>query len=172
MSGGRGERTVVIGVGSPHGDDAAGLCVAARVGERLDARLRTSVRIVVRDRPGPDLVDDLSGADLAIVVDAMRTGGAPGCIAELAPAALAERASLSTHGFGVAHALRLAEALGRAPRRLRLLGIEVERLDGELSPCVEEAVEETCRRILAWLDGETGCDAAPAELRAMGRAPA
>jgi hydrogenase maturation protease len=162
VSGVRLERAVVIGVGSPHGDDAVGLRVAERLAARLAERQPAwpepgsapPVRVVARDRPGPELVDDLCGAELAIVVDAMRTGGAPGRVAELAPDALASGAALSTHGFGVAHALRLADALGRTPVRVRLVGVEVERLEGELSPRVAAAVDVACARVLACLARE------------------
>jgi hydrogenase maturation protease len=76
-----------------------------------------------------------------VVVDATRSGEAPGTVRRLPRAAPALRAPASSHALGVSQALALAEALGRAPRRLELVGVEAGDGTG-LTPCreVERAV--------------------------------
>jgi hydrogenase maturation protease len=129
----------VIGVGTPHGDDAAGLALAARLEA---AGLPEGVRAVSCQRPGVDLPDVLAGADAAVLVDAMRSGRPPGSVARLAPDALPVLRSVSSHGLGVADGLALAEALGRRPRRLALVGIEAVGSEGDaLSPEVRGALD-------------------------------
>jgi hydrogenase maturation protease len=92
-------------------------------------------------RPLPDLLDALDGADAAVLVDAARTGGAPGAIRRLAPEDLARQRSPSSHGLGVAQALALATALGRAPAQIEVVAIEAEQLAyGALSPSVAAAI--------------------------------
>ncbi|MGE5225599.1 MAG: hydrogenase maturation protease [Planctomycetaceae bacterium] len=112
-------RARVIGCGNPHaGDDAAGLLVAAALRDRVPEGVE-----VVEAGPASRVLDLLDGVDVAIVVDAVRSPGgerAPGTLvrAEAGPDGLPAslRSSLSSHGLGVAEAVALAAALGRAPR--------------------------------------------------------
>nr|MDJ0864620.1 hydrogenase maturation protease [Myxococcota bacterium] len=99
----------VIGIGSPHGDDAAGLLVA----RHLDATDCPGVQVVECGRPVPDLLDALEGAEAALLVDAVRAGGDAGALRRLDPGQLARAEASSSHGLGVAHALALHRALGR-----------------------------------------------------------
>ncbi len=146
-------RIRVIGIGSPHGDDAVGLAVA----EAVAGGLPEGVELRVRERPGLDLADDLGDADAVVIVDALPGAGAPGRIQEVDPARLAARRELSSHGLGVGEALALADALGRRPR-LRVLGIEAgDAREGGLSPAVAAALPRACgalRRLVAELAGE------------------
>ncbi len=59
--------------------------------------------------------------------------------------------SLSTHGFGVAEAIRLARILHCLPKRLRVFGIEGSRfeLGSTLSPEVMCAAKEVVEHITA-----------------------
>jgi hydrogenase maturation protease len=131
-------RVHLIGVGTRHGDDAAGLAVA----EALAARaLPDGVAVHVCERPLPDLLDALEGAEAAVIVDASRTGAAPGSLQRLTRGELARTGSTSSHGLGVAQALALAQALGRAPARVELLAIEATgRRRATLSPAVAAAL--------------------------------
>jgi hydrogenase maturation protease len=63
--------------------------------------------------------------------------------------------SLSTHGLGVAEAIRLARVLDRLPKRLRVFGIEGQRFDVgvDISPEVLRAVEEVAKQITAEGEG-------------------
>jgi len=142
-------RVHVIGVGSGHGDDAVGLRVAAALAGRP---LPPGVAVRTCERPLPDLLDALEGADAAVLVDAARTGAAPGRVRRLAPADLAQGAAASSHGLGVARVLALAAALDRAPARVELLAIEIATApcpaDAEPSPPVLAAVPEAAAAAL------------------------
>jgi hydrogenase maturation protease len=134
----------VIGLGSPFGDDAAGPAVV----ERLVAEgLPPGVEAVIWRRPDA-LADALAGVDAAVLVDASRAGLPPGTVHEPERAALREARALSSHGLGAAGALALAEALGRAPRRLAVVAVEAAVFAGDdLSAAVRAALPEAARRV-------------------------
>jgi hydrogenase maturation protease len=136
----------VIGVGSAHGDDAAGLRV-------IDALERTGVPggiALLRCAHPLELLDAMSGARAAIVIDAARAGAAPGTLRALPWESLVREPAVSTHGLGVAQALALAQALDRMPPHVEIIAIEAaDEVPGEgLSAPVAAAV--------AWLAGDLG----------------
>jgi hydrogenase maturation protease len=120
--GGASLATVVIGVGSPFGDDQAGW----RLVEMLRRRPRSPARLKAIDDP-IKLVDECTGSRRLIIVDACRSGGRVGSLSRLhwPDPRIAARHSHSTHGVGVSDALRLAEQLGRLPPVVDIYGIEV-----------------------------------------------
>ncbi len=121
-------RVVVVGMGSEYRrDDGAGPAVAAEVGRRCPGVTRL----------GPvaeplDLLGLWDGADLVVVADAVRSGAEPGSVQviDLTGASGAAGGSdgtaggTSTHGIGLTGALRLARAVGSAPERVVVVGIE------------------------------------------------
>jgi len=113
----------IIGIGSPFGDDAAGL-EAAR---RLAAAPPPGTEVIAADRPGSDLIELIDGAEATILIDAVQSGATPGTLHDIdlrdLPAAGVRL--VSSHDLGVADAVQLAAALGKAPLRGRLLGIEI-----------------------------------------------
>jgi hydrogenase maturation protease len=141
-------RLRVIGVGSPHGDDAVGLAVAERMARE---ELPPGVEVVARSRPGLDLLDDLRGVDGVVLVDAICGEGPPGAVRGVDPEQLAPGRG-SSHAQGVAEALSLAAALGCRPARLRIVGIDVGSEAGvspgaPLSHAVRTAVAAACLRV-------------------------
>jgi hydrogenase maturation protease len=137
----------VVGIGTGRGDDAAGLAAAEALSRRA---LPAGVSVHRCERPVPDLLDALEGADAAIVVDAARTGAAPGSVQRLARGELARALRPSSHALGVADALALAEALGRAPARIEVLGVELGDAGGSaLTPAVSAAAREAAETALA-----------------------
>jgi hydrogenase maturation protease len=142
---------IVIGIGNAfRGDDAAGLAVARALGD--------DPRVIVHEGEPIDLLDRWEGAGEVVVVDAARSGAAPGTIHRLDDLAAPVATGGSTHAFGLAETLALAHALGRAPARLTVIGIEGERFragDG-LSPAVATAAAE----VAAELRGRLGHAAA------------
>jgi hydrogenase maturation protease len=152
----------VIGLGSPFGDDAAGPAVV----ERLRAEgLPPGVEALIARRPDA-LVGALRGAEAAVLVDASLAGLPPGTVHEPEPAALAEarlRSSpVSSHGFGAADALALAEALGRAPRRLAVVAVEAAAGTGDgLSAAVRAALPEAVHRVRTRIAGFLARPCAP-----------
>jgi hydrogenase maturation protease len=126
-------------------DDGAGVAVAEEV-----ARACPSVT-----RLGPiaeplDLLGLWDGADLVVVADALRSGAKPGTVQliELTETDGAGQGSggppgtTSTHGIGLTGVLRLARAVGSAPRRVVVVGIEGSdfALGTGLSSAVERAL--------------------------------
>jgi hydrogenase maturation protease len=115
---------LVLGLGNVLcGDDGAG-AVAVHLLERR-YRVPDGVQLLDGGTLGLSLLPLVEQARVAILVDAIRTGEAPGTLVRLegdavAPA-VAER--LSVHQVGVADLLEAARWRGRYPPRLVLLGI-------------------------------------------------
>ena len=139
----------IIGIGSPFGDDAAGLEIARMLAEAPPS----NCEVIVADRPGAALVDLLEGANAAILIDAVRSGAPPGTIHEFAfdeldrcPARL-----VSSHDLGVAAAVQLAQKLGRAPSVGWVIGIEIAPASTaqlcRLSPQTREAMRRAVERV-------------------------
>jgi hydrogenase maturation protease len=150
-------RVRVIGVGSESPADDAGLRVARALAA---GPLPAHVAVACCERPLPDLLDALAGADAVIHVDAMRSGAAPGSVRRLSREELASRPATSSHGFGVARALALAEALRGSLPHLAILGIETAAARaGDGAACAGAAPSEA--GILA------GCAAVRQELAAL-----
>jgi len=124
----------VLGVGSPAGDDRVGwLAIEALLRSDLFAPPRPErVCALALDRPGANLVRYLEGAERVFLIDAMRSGSAPGSILRLegVPGESSDHA-LSTHGLGVAAALALARALQALPCALILYTVEIAALAPE-----------------------------------------
>ena len=136
----------VLGVGSPHGDDAAGW----RVVEMLRRRPGLSAQLAIVEPP--QLLDHLQGCRRLILVDACRADRTPGTLIRLQwpDELLRSQRRQSSHGLDVGDALALAETLGWLPPQVVFWGVEVSRCQpGEdLSPEVRLALPELERRIL------------------------
>lgn len=142
---------VVIGVGNTfRRDDAAGLEVARIIS---DAPL-DGVTAHIHEGTPDELIELWEGADLAIVVDAVRGTGVPGNThrIEVGTERIPERARRdSSHALGIGDVVELARALRRLPKRLVLIGIEAEEVDAGvgLTPAVAVAVDALARDLLA-----------------------
>lgn len=135
----------MIGVGTRHGDDAAGLRVVHALSQ---VGLPEGVQVVTCER-GADLLEALGEARDVVIVDAMRSGSVPGTVRRIPAEALRSYAGLSTHAIGVSEALSLVRALGRAPARIEVIGIESGAAAyGELSSEVEAGVSEASALVL------------------------
>ena len=139
-------RVRVIGCGNADaGDDAVGLSAVRELARSL--RDRPNVDVAVAAMP-VRVLELLTDVDAVVLVDAVITPAPPvppGTVVrvEAGPEGLPSevRPQLSSHGIGLADAVRLAGALGRTPRVI-LLGIEVGSVvtgDG-LSPSVASAL--------------------------------
>ena len=145
----------IYGVGSPSGDDQAGWLVVDAL-EALGVASGADVVIAKLDRPGAGLVARLDAAGHAILIDAMQSGAPPGTLHRFDPAdGPLPAADLSSHGFGVFAALALAQALGRLPPRVEVIGIEIAQaaLGDAVSEPVRSAAAKLARRIAATLAG-------------------
>ena len=117
-------KILVAGLGSPVGDDRIGWQVVEALGKRGD--LPDDVTVVALPHPMA-LAPLLQEADRALIIDAVVTGGPPGELHELdlkkvPPPA---RVCSSSHGTDLAEVIALVERVGRLPRELRLLGVEI-----------------------------------------------
>ncbi len=133
-------RLRVVGIGSDHGDDRLGWLACERLAA---APLPEGVEVVRCERFVADLLRLLRDAERVILVDAIRSGRPPGHLHRAGREALAELgAPLSSHGLDLHQLLALAEAVGEAPRELRLYGLEAAECGpgGELSPAVAAAL--------------------------------
>jgi hydrogenase maturation protease len=145
---------LVVGLGQrERGDDAIGPAVAAA----LAAQRLPGVRVIEHEDP-VRLLEEWDGADLVVVVDAVRSGQRPGMVRVLdARDPLPRRvAGGGTHAFGLAAAVELARALGRLPPRLVIVGVEAGHFGiGEpLSPAVAAALGPAVRAVAAAVRGE------------------
>ena len=146
-------RRLIVGIGNPdRGDDGVGRLVA----RLLRGRLPADVRIEERLGGAAELVELLGEADVAVLVDAMMSGTAPGtiqrfdCVAgEVGPGA----AGASSHGLGVAEAVGLARALGCLPPVCVVYAVEAADFapGAEMTTVVAAAAQETAGRIAAEL---------------------
>lgn len=135
----------ILGVGSPFGDDRLGWTAAEALRHSLTLDDDSSgwIGISILDRPGALLPLHWQGADAVILLDAVCSGAAPGTRHHLAACDLPDMHALcSSHGFGIASAIRLAQALGDLPSRLLLRGVEADSAwtGVGLSPAVTAAL--------------------------------
>jgi hydrogenase maturation protease len=135
------------------GDDAVGPLVA----DRLHA---AGAKVLDCDDEPTRLIDAWDGLELVVIVDAVRSGAAPGTVhrVEAGNGPLPRDLALaSTHAFSIADTLELGRALGRTPRRVVVVGVEgaAFELGDPVSPAVEAALPGVADSVLAEL-GATG----------------
>ena len=140
---------LVIGVGNvSRGDDAVGLVVV----RHLRQVWAEGVGIVERQGEATDLIETWQDTDAVILIDAVQAGEAPGTIFRLDPQVTPiprRMFACSTHAFGVAEALALAQALQRLPQHVVVYGVQGKcfAMGEGLSDDVAQAVPEVVRRI-------------------------
>lgn len=139
------QRILIIGIGSPFGDDRFGWEAAQslRHSAIMSAVTPSRIEILVLDRPGAMLPMHWREADIVILLDAVRSGAAPGTRHCLEAHDLPGTSALySSHGFGIASAIGLARALGNMPSRLLLRGMEADPAwaDFDVSPAITAAL--------------------------------
>lgn len=130
------------------GDDAAGPVVI----DRLAQRVPPSVALVESVGDATHLLETWRDAGLAVVVDAVVSGGVAGSIQRIDgmqgfPSAWR---SASTHLVGLAEAIDLGDAVGVLPGALVIYGIEINRVEPGvgLSPAIDRAVDEVADSIV------------------------
>jgi hydrogenase maturation protease len=150
----------ILGLGNVlMGDDGLGPTVLHDLLSRYDL---TDVEVHDLGTPGLDLVPFLSGADTVILVDTVRSEGAPGDRRRYEKAEILRHAPhprVSPHDPGLKEALLALEFDGRAPGEVVLLGAIPEQTDmgTTLTPplqaaaraLVDDVLEELRRRGIA-----------------------
>jgi hydrogenase maturation protease len=146
---------LVVGVGNRvRRDDGVGPEVADRV-----AVLRPDLDVVEMSGDASALLALWADRPLVVVIDAVRTGAAPGTCHrwELRAGSwdsLPPLSPFSTHLVGVRDAIDLATALGREPPRLVVVGVEVADLGAGLglTDSVAAAVDDAVALVLGPLE--------------------
>ena len=130
------------------GDDAAGPVVIDRLAERVPA----SVALVESVGDATHLLETWRDAGLAIIVDAVVSGGVAGSIKRIDgmqgfPSAWR---SASTHLVGLAEAIDLGDAVGVLPEAMVIFGIEIDRVGPGvgLSSAIDQAVDEVAANVV------------------------
>ena len=131
----------IMGLGSPHGDDQVGW----RLLDILRARASLNADTIVI-RHAIELLDHLQACDRLILVDGCQTGAALGTVTRLEwpDPRIHTQHRRSTHDLDVSSALQLADALGKLPLTVIILGIEIGSCQPEtgLSDSVARALPE------------------------------
>lgn len=153
-----GGGVVLAGIGNEmRHDDGAGPVVVARAARLAPMGAGAPFAAFETSLSEPlDLLGYWDGADLAIVVDAVRSGAVPGTVTltwfEDGAVTLRRvgRPRPSTHGLGVADVYYLARELGLAPCRVALVGIEGQDFShGEgLSDLVDYGADKAANLVL------------------------
>ncbi len=140
---------MLVGIGSPHGDDQIGWHLADEL-----ARLRPT--FAVKRLMSPiELLDELDGVEWLIVIDGCRTGSPPGSLARWRwpEGPLASTLFSGTHDLGLAAVLQLGTTLGTLPDAVTVFGLEIgSAMPGShLSPELTMALPSIARSIDAEL---------------------
>lgn len=141
---------VVIGVGNAYrGDDAVGLLLA----RRLEDVAPDGVAVIAHGGEATDLMERLSDAGFAILIDAAAPRRGAGTVHRFDAGAAPLPAALfgsSTHGFGVPEAIELARALGRLPGHCVVFAVEGRDYapGAPVSAEVQAVLEPTVQRVL------------------------
>lgn len=154
-------RAVIIGIGNEYRrDDGVGPAVVAS----LRGRVPSGVDLLISDGEPAGLIDDWSGAELVIVVDAVvgsrpglrhrivLAGADPGPSAGTGPEALvASDMRASSHALGLGTAVELAAVLGRLPGTLIVHALEAANFTQGvgLSAEVRDGLAELTAAVLA-----------------------
>jgi hydrogenase maturation protease len=148
---------VVIGLGNlDRSDDGIGPVVARRAARITGLTAQTGPPACV-----VDLLDRWQGADLAIVVDAIRSGARPGTVRVFRSGAGPVPADTrgGTHNPGLADALRLSRAIGNAPTDVVVVGIEGQEFGpgDRLSAPVAAVVPGAVRTVVGLIEEARPC---------------
>lgn len=144
-------KPLIAGIGNPdRGDDAAGPLVARLLTGRVDADIVTCAGDLL------GLIDTWAGRKLVILVDAAAMQTEPGAIHRIQPLRdlIPPGVSFaSSHGFGVAEVIALAQTLNQLPERLIVYAIEGAdfRAGARMSDAVTRAADTVSAVIAATL---------------------
>ena len=143
---------VIIGVGNDfRSDDGCGPAVA----RHLAALRLPGIRVIDHIGDGTDLINAWLDAEVAFVIDCMRSGSDVGTIRRFdalngdIPEDIL--AGWSTHAFSITDTIRLARKVGRLPKQLIVYGIEggLFFVGSELSSPVAKSIPIVAEKILA-----------------------
>ena len=143
----------VIGIGNPlASDDAIGIHVAHRL---LKMSLPDNVEVIAAESGGPSILESITGADKAVLVDAVVGGSTPGTVHRLSLDDIqAERCKIrSLHEIDLVDLLKIGRLTRPEsfPKKLVILGIEVadtRRYRQGLSNAVSNVIPRIVKTVL------------------------
>jgi hydrogenase maturation protease len=153
---------LVIGCGNEFAsDDAVGLQVIRSLKELDEVKLPDGVELIEAGTPGLNLLDLWDRADRVIIVDAVKSGAAPGTVHSFDASLLPPRdvMPVSSHGVNIIDAVELGRLLGRLPAQLTVIGVEIlseQPFHVGLTPEVEAAVPRARERVLEAINQHLG----------------
>lgn len=123
-------RIVVLGVGNILLSDE-GVGVRAVEQLREDYLLPPEVEIIDGGTSGMEMLEDLACADHLLIVDAVRSGQAPGTIVKIAgeDVPVFFKTKLSPHQIGLSDVLATLVLTGEQPGTTTVIGVEPESLE-------------------------------------------
>ncbi len=147
-------RVVVLGVGNILLADEG---IGVRAIEKLQRDFDLPPEVVVVDggTTGMEMLEDLSNADHIIIIDAVRSGKAPGSVIKLTGEQVPVffKTKLSPHQIGLSDVLATLEFIGEQPGGVTVIGVEPMSLETSmaLSPQVEARLPEVMALVIAEL---------------------
>jgi hydrogenase maturation protease len=149
----------ILCIGSPAEPDNLGFLAAHALMGRFDPE---KIEVLALDRPGPRLIEHMRGAETVILVDAVKSGATPGTLYRLEGRSLDGLVAhhTSSHGFGLAETLALADRMGELPPHLKFVGLEAgtRPFSADEIALLAKAVADEAGAIL----GAAGCTPASA----------
>ena len=145
-------KTLILGIGNTAlTDDGVGCKVAQRLQKRL--RGRSSITVKETALSGLSLLDEITGYERLIIIDAIQTrGGKPGAIYKLSPSDFKTGRMAIIHDLGLVSTLELGRKLEMdMPREVVIFAIEAKDMATfceKLSPEVEKAVPKAVEVVL------------------------
>lgn len=140
----------IIGLGNAmRGDDAVGLLAARKLRQEVSDR----AEVIEAEMAGVDLIELMKGARIVILIDAARSGQAPGIVHRLdaSDSPISHRLfPRSTHAIGTVDAVELARTMGVLPTTVIIYGIEAGNMEAghPLSDPVAKALDQVVDQIV------------------------
>jgi hydrogenase maturation protease len=142
-------KTLIAGVGNPYrGDDGIGIEII----KILSKEENPNIVLLEGGIDGLSLFDQLSLYERAIIIDAVFMGETPGTIKLFTPdeaKICIQSDALSTHGFGLAEVLKLAEEFA-IKTKIKIIGIQPESID--FGVALSEVMKSKIPQILSLIE--------------------
>lgn len=123
------EPLLVVGIGSPYGDDRLGWLVIDNLETLCAPLVRTGhIRLLRLDRPTTELLSHITPYRRAILIDALALPGTRDLQVFSVHSLPASPTPSSSHGFGLADTLQLGQTLGLLPEQVEIYGIPMLEL--------------------------------------------
>lgn len=144
----------VLGIGSPFGDDHLGFQVLEllQASSHLSSYIPAYLELMYCDRPNMRLLEYMQKADTVFLIDAVQTGATIGSIHTFTDEAIETLPNpLSSHGLGVAEAIRMGRALNMLPKHVVLYGIEIGSVQCVFT--LEKPIKKAVRQLALQIEG-------------------